>query len=72
MTVVQGDENEWKKIKHIRERVCHNTPLSAVWTNDLQLGDQDDIASALYALCTNRYMNGTVLYVDGGWLVDNP
>ncbi|CAG8556648.1 15954_t:CDS:2, partial [Acaulospora colombiana] len=22
MTVVQGDEDEWKKIKHIRERVC--------------------------------------------------
>ncbi|PVF99012.1 NAD(P)-binding protein [Serendipita vermifera] len=56
MTIVQGDEEEWKKIKHIRER----------------LGDQDDIASALYALCTNRYMNGVILHVDGGWLVDNP
>ncbi|KAG8823956.1 hypothetical protein FRC19_002788 [Serendipita sp. 401] len=56
MTVVHGDPLEWNKQKGVRERV----------------GNQDDIASAMYALCTNKYMNGVVLHIDGGWLLDNP
>lgn len=56
MTVVEGDPEAWNKRKGVKER----------------LGEQDDIASAMYALCTNRYMNGVVLHVDGGWLLDNP
>lgn len=56
MTAVEGDTTEWKKQKGIRER----------------LGEKDDIAAAVYGVCVNKYINGVILYVDGGWLLDNP
>jgi hypothetical protein len=38
----------------------------------LQLGEADDISSAMYSLTTNKYINGVVLHVDGGWLLEVP